>query len=607
MTEDTAVAELVAPSTPSEQTRAVAPSTAALSVLASAALAACGGGGGSGGGSSSTTSSLPLVPGTNVNLPAPAGSSKPATDQEAARFLLQAQFSASDAEIAAVKAQGYAPWLQAQIAASYTTGWDWLNANGYADVNSSKNYYDVSYTGDRMIWNQLFTGNAAVRKRWALALSELFVVSLTSIEMTWRGHAIAHYWDTLCKHATGNYRDLLEAMTLNPAMGYFLNTRGNKKEDTKSGRLPDENYAREVMQLFTIGLVNLNMDGTPALVDGKPVDSYNASDVSNLARVFTGYDIDWNRYTPTTIGSRKISSIELARLPMVVNDSNHSGSAVKLTFNSPTTAINISTNAVAGLREALDVLFKHPNTAPFVCKQLIQRLVTSNPSPGYVGRVAAVFANNGSGVRGDLAYVFAAILTDVEARNAAGLSNAEYGKLREPMVRLVQWGRTFGATSPTGVGMVSDLSDPGTSMGQSPLRAPSVFNFFRPGYVPPFTSLTPGTLAPEFQQVNETSVGGYINTMWGFIDVGIRTWDNGGWADTVAAPYTAELAIVGNATSLVNRLNLLLCAGQLSTATVDIIVAAVSKTAVTTPTDKRRRICAAVLLVMASAEYLIQK
>ncbi|QDL52907.1 DUF1800 domain-containing protein [Rhodoferax aquaticus] len=606
MNEDSTVIEAVAPPTTPQRAGPGVPSTALLSVLASAALAACGGGS-----TSSTTSSLPQVPGPNVNLPNTAAPVKPATDQEAARFLLQAQFSASDAEIAAVKAQGYAPWLQTQIAASYTTGWDWLTASGYADVNNPKNYYDVSYTGDRMVWNQLLTGNAAVRKRWALALSEIFVVSLTSIEMTWRGHAMAHYWDTLCKYATGNYRDLLEAITLMPAMGYFLNTKGNRKEDPASGRLPDENYAREVMQLFTIGLVNLHMDGTPVLVGGKPVDSYNADDVSNLARVFTGYDIDWTKNTPTTIGSRKIPSINLARLPMVVNDSNHSGLAATLKFNnSLSTGINIPAFPADGaLKTALDALFNHANTAPFICKQLIQRLVTSNPSPAYVGRVAAVFANNGSGVRGDLAYVFAAILTDTEARGAAGLTHPEFGKLREPMVRLAQWGRTFGATSPTEVGMVGDLSDPSTSLGQSPLRAPSVFNFFRPGYTPPFASLTAGTLAPEFQQVNETSVGGYLNTMFGFVDVGIRTWDSG-VVDTVAAPYTAELAIVDNASSLVNRINLLLCAGQLSTTTVKTIVDALNKTPVTNTSSavlKRNRICAAVLLTMASAEYLIQK
>jgi uncharacterized protein (DUF1800 family) len=574
--------------------------TVAAAAAATASLAACGGGGGE-------VLAAEPVPGRSVTLPASVAYPAPATDQEAARFLLQAQFSASDAEIAAVRSQGYTPWLQGQIAASYLTGWDWLNNFGYNDVQSSENYYDQSYPGDFMIWGQLMGGAAPVRARMALALSEMFVVSLSSIDASWRSHIIARYWDTLMQHGLGNYRDLLEAITLNVAMGYFLNTRGNLKENA-AGRQPDENYAREVMQLFTIGLHVLNPDGTVQTSGGLPIETYTASDVSNLARVFTGYDLDQSQNQPTVVsqtggGTRTIPSPHFARLPLRLTPLNHS--TLEASFLGVTIAAD--TPAPQALKTALDTLFNHPNTAPFVCKQLIQRLVTSNPSPAYVGRVAAVFANNGAGVRGDLAFVLQAILLDEEARSPAGLTAPEFGKLREPMVRLVQWARTFEVRAASNIWKVRDLSDAGSRLGQSPLRAPSVFNFFRPGYVPPNTALSAGKVAPEFQIVNESSVGGYLNFMMSVISNGV-----GDTPSELRAGYARELALVTSPSAaapsaLVERLNLLLCAGQLSATTVAAITNAVGTMASSSDTNKRNRVCAAVLMVMACAEYLIQK
>jgi uncharacterized protein (DUF1800 family) len=529
----------------------------------------------------------------------------PASDADAARFLLQAQFSASDADIASVRALGYAAWLERQLALPLgPTGWEWLNSRGYGDVLNPANYYDSTTQADYMVWNQLITASDSVRKRLALALSEYFVVSLSGLNFTWRAHAGAHYWDTLVAHAEGNFRDLLEAVTLHPAMGYYLSTKGNKKEDS-SGRQPDENYAREVMQLFTIGLVQLNPDATPKLdASGNRQDTYSASDVSNLARIFTGYDFDQSQNVNTVIaqtggGSRTVGSAAFARLPMLLTASNHSNLAA--TFLGTTVAAN--TPAAAALKTALDTLFNHPNTAPFFCRQMIQRLTTSNPTPSYVARVATVFSNNGSGVRGDLAKVFAAILQDEEARSAGGLTQLEYGKLREPMLRLVQWARTFGANSTSGAWKIGDLSNAATQLGQSPLRSPSVFNFFRPGYVPPSTALSTGVVAPEFQLVSESSVGGYLNFMMGVISSGFNSGD-------ISAAYAAELALVTDAGALLRRINLLLCAGQLSAASQTLIVNALNATPVTatsTAAAQRNRVCAAVLLVMAAAEYLVQK
>ncbi len=524
------------------------------------------------------------------------------SDVEAARFLLQAQFSASEADIAALRQTSYAAWLNNQFNANAsTTGFDWLDAHGY-NLIDSKRYYDNYYPGDYMIWNQLITSPDAVRKRMALALSEFFVVSLTGLNIPWRSHAIAGWWDILVSNAFGNYRKLLEDVTLNPAMGYFLATKGNQKENTKTGRAPDENYAREVMQLFSIGLHQLNPDGTEKRdASGQKIETYTQNDITNLARVFTGWDFDQTQNVPTVdpTQNRTISNTIFARLPMRFTATNHS--LLEATFLGVTIPAN--TDGITALKIALDTLFNHPNGGAFFGKQMIQRLVTSNPSPAYVARVAAAFNDNGGGVRGDLRAVWRAILLDDEARNPAGLSSPNFGKLREPMLRLVQWARTFNATSPQDTWKINDLSDPGTKLGQSPLRSPSVFNFFRPGYVPPGTALSANQIpAPEFQLVSESSVGGYLNFMQNVIYSGISS--------DVTAPYTTEMAIVHDANALVQRLNLLLCAGQLSAATITLMVTALNATAVTTAssnTVKRNRIAAAIFLVMASSEYLVQK
>lgn len=573
----------------------------AAAVLGSAALSACGGGGA---GTGAATVATPVIAGTSVTLDTSAYTQLASvTDAQASRFLLQAQFASSDADIASVRTLGYAHWLETQMAkSSGILGWDWLNAQGYGDVNSPNAYYNNTYPGDYMVWSQLMAAPDAPRKRLALALSEIFVVSLSGLDFSWRSHAIANYWDTLNTFAFGNYRDLLGAITLNVAMGYYLNVRGNKKADGH-GSQPDENYAREVMQLFTIGLVELNPDGTPRLDgSGNKIDTYGASDVSNLAQVLTGWDLDQSQNVPTDIaltggGTRTVPSIHFTHLPMVQVGNNHA--MVASTFLGTTVPAN--TPATQALNMALDRLFNHNNTAPFVCRQLIQRLVTSNPSAAYVQRVAAVFANNGAGVRGSLAHVYAAILLDDEARGPAGLTGTQFGKLREPMLRLVQWGRTFGAASATGGWRLGDLSNAGTQLGQSPLRSPSVFNFFRPGYVPPgSTALSAGAVAPEFQLVNESTVGGYINYMQSVISNGLSSGD-------IKASYVAELALAADATALLNRLNLLLCAGQLSAASQTVILSALNAMVAATDAQKRNRVYAGVLMVMAAVDYLVQK
>jgi uncharacterized protein (DUF1800 family) len=610
----------------------------ALALLSSALLAACGGGGGD-------TSPVASGPIPTADVPqAPDFNNNPlaATDAQAARFLQQSQFASNTSDIAAVRSTNFAGYLQRQFALPVQqTGWDWLESKGYGDdATLNKNIYRTEIA-DFMVWSQLMGAPDAMRKRVSLALSEFFVVSLNSMEIDWRGYTIAAYWDILNQFAFGNFRDLLEAITLSPAMGYFLNTKGNQKEDGK-GRLPDENYAREIMQLFTIGLYELNLDGSVKQdASGKSIETYDSDDVSQLARVFTGYDFD-KAYAPNSTnglpfpgGNYKVWAREYARRPMTLDATKHSLLAASfLNANIPA-----NTPGAAALKTALDALFNHPNVGPFFGRQMIQRLVTSNPSPAYVRRVASAFNNNGAGVRGDLKAVWTAILLDDEARGAASLSNPQFGKLREPMIRLAQWARSFGAVSKQGNWKIHDLSDVSYSLGQSPLHSPSVFNFFRPGYVPPGTGFASiRATAPEFQIVNETTVGSYVNFMQSVIREGLSTEDpttpevvyTNYTRSDIQGDYTKLLGLINNNTStdveaervskaLVSNLNLLLTAGQVSNNSLTSITAAIKAAmlqsnklitnARTTQMETYRQdlVAAAILLFMTSPDYLIQK
>lgn len=543
----------------------------AVAIPVTLGLAACGGGG-----DAATPAPAPPAP---APAPSPGQPPTPQTATEAARFLAQASFGGTAAEVVAVQSLGFDGWLNAQFALRRDQShWDWMVANGYAVVGNTNSFSGV----DNTLWRKLMSSPDVLRQRVTLALSEIFVISMEGLPVNWRGMVAANYMDTLEAHAFGNYRQLLEAVTLSVGMGVYLNMRGNQKADGK-GREPDENYAREVMQLFTVGVTQLNPDGTPKTVNGVPLDTYTPDDIRGLARVFTGWDYDrFDRNVP-----------DHAARPMVFTASRHSPEAKSfLGVNLPA-----GTDGVAELKSALDTLTNHPNVGPFIGKQLIQRLVTSNPSPAYVARVAAVFANNGQGVRGDMQATLRAVLLDTEARTPN--TSPAWGKLREPMVRLIQWARTFGATSPLGMWNVGNTGSASTRLGQSPLRSPSVFNFFRPGYVPPNTSLgSAGLLAPEFQITNESTVVGYANWMRSVVDAGVGE---------VKADYSPWLSLATDPAALFDQLNLLLAAGQLTAATRTTVVTAVTAMAVTSDTNKRNRVMATVWLILCSPEYIAQK
>jgi len=577
----------------------VLPSGLALS--GAALLAACGGGGGG----SAAPAPSPAGP---PPAPTPSVFALDAADKAASRFLQHATVGATDADIAAVRSQGADAWLAAQMALPRgERAWDWMIARGYGDIDSRALYDSGGPTVEFAVLQQLTQGADTVRKRVALALSEFMVVSMRVAGMPWTGLAMAHYWDQLNDNAFGNFRQLLEDVTLNPAMGAWLNTRGNLKEDPAIGRVPDENYAREVMQLFTIGLVRLNPDGTPQRDgSGHPVPSYTQDDVTQLARVFTGYDWwDDGRSFFVALTNNTRPYPEYTRRAMVFDASRHSTLAV----NFLGTAIPAGTDGATALRLALDALFNHPNVGPFFARQMIQRLVSSNPSPAYVARVAAAFNDNGAGLRGDLKAVWKAILLDDEARGDASLASTTHGKLREPMVRVYQWARSFAAQSRSGQWSYSPVGGPETWYGQRVLDSPSVFNYFRPGYVPPGTALAAaGATAPEFQIVNESSVSQWVN----FIDnlnlsAGTTQFAGG----DLFTHFSAEAALATDLPALVRRLNLLLAAGQISDATLQRIVDILLLGGAASPGDsgdtRRFRVVAAVTLVMSCAEYLVQK
>ena len=582
---ETVVDRLEITLSPIPKTASRYPSALFGGMATSAALSACGGG--SGGSSlAPTPAATPAAttPTTPLLTPGPV----PISANEAARFLMQASLGATRTHIARVQTLGYSAWLDEQLAVPASTSrWDWLVSKGLNDIS-----YKNSQAGfDATAWRKLISSPDTLRQRVTLALSEIIVVSINGLVggAGWKAFGAAGFLDMLEANCFGNYRALLQQVSTSPAMGLYLTFRGNIKYNAAIGALPDENYARELMQLFTIGLLQLNPDGTPKLNNGVPVETYTLDDITGLARVFTGWDFDLAGGTTITP--------DFMRRPMAQVASRHETGASSFLGNTVAAGLN----GADALTAALDIIFAHPNIAPFFSRQLIQRLVTSNPSAAYVGRVTAVFNNDGTGTKGNLKAVTKAVLLDDEARNSANLNNPQFGKVREPMLRFMAWARAFGATSPNDTWSIGDTSDPATRLAQSPLRSGSVFNFFRPGYVPPNSSIAAaGLVAPEFQLANESSVVGYVNFMQAAVS------HSGGVGDLLA-DYSNLLPLADNATSLLDEINLLLAAGQLSETTLVRLRSAVSSMASGTDAVRSKRIYAALTLVLAAPEFIVLK
>lgn len=630
------------PTTPSVQQRqtgrrhAATNRFAALSLLL--ALAACGGGNGSVDSTLVTaatesgnarTLALRTAPADgNAAAPTPTATDLPASYAEAGRFMTQASFGPSDRDGELLFKVGYGAWIDNQFnrpATSHRAYWEAAHAAiQAADATQSGGQGQVLES----FWKQALNADDPLRQRVVFALSQIFVISTIDGTVNNEPRATAAWLDLLGAKSFGTYRELLEAVALNPLMGRYLTHLANQKADLNSGRVPDQNFARESMQLFSIGVVKLNPDGTPLLVNGSAVPTYTSDDVNGLARVFTGFSFACpaapNNSCFYNGSSGGVSDPDRYIKPMVAYPQFHS-TEVK-TFLGTTIAAQTTANPQASLKAALDTLAAHPNVGPFIGRQLIQRLVGSNPSPAYVADVAGVFANNGAGLRGDMKAVIKAVLMHPEARAAINPANPNNSaiKLREPVLRLAAYLRAFPHQSDTGSWKVGNTDNVATSLGQTPLRAPSVFNFYRPGYVAPGTqSAAAGLVAPEMQLLNETSVSGWVNSMRDNVNSGVGSF-NGTVGGTVfnrrdlQRNWSAEMEMAGKPAALVGYVTERLLYGQASPALRSDILAAV--TSITIPVlnaggtnlaqvnaAKRNRVNVALLLTLASPEFLVQK
>lgn len=593
------------------------PAKAGLALLTFALLLTGCGGGGSDSGDSSAGGG-----GGGPSGPTGAFRAEPTT----AVFLTQATFGPSAAEIDRLTGQSASQWFQDQTAMAPT----YLRPRFEQHMEQ---VIDGGYSGFRVasptlvFWRNAVGAPDQLRQRMAFALSQILVVSASSGDLRGRPEGMVYYQDLLIEHAFGNYRDLLEAVTYSPAMGYYLTYLGSKKADPNSGRMPDENYARELLQLFTTGVIDTDMQGRPRLDgSGQPIELYDNDDITGLARVFTGFEYALD-------GRTEDNRRERMQRPLFIDERDHEDGAksfLGLTIPADTTGPD-------SVDMALDHIFEQPTVAPFVSRQLIQRFVTSHPDPAYVGRVAAAFERGtyqlpnavtvGDGRRGDLTATLAAVLFDDAARNVeANRRDPEFGKIREPILRIAHWARAFGA-DPDDTEYVFDLYDTreADELAQHPYQSPSVFNFYRPGFVAPGTETGAANLTmPELQLVNTATAPGYVNFLDDFVLQDEDDRDRQRIADKLAqlradlppgpgvnawvASYETELGLLDDPNALLDHLDLVLTAGTLTEGTRSLILEFLEdESAEDTPEAQRDQVQMAVLLIMSSPDYLVQR
>jgi uncharacterized protein (DUF1800 family) len=526
-----------------------------------------------------------------------------------------------------VRQLGYAGWLDQQFNAATSLQLpylNWITGGVYQQQRQEAWFIHSAQLSDPS--NPLLTHDDQLRQRVAFALSEILVTSDKNAALLFEPYALADYYDTLARGAFGNFRSLLGQITLHPAMGKFLSMLGNRKSDAALNIRPDENFAREILQLFSIGLDQLNLDGTPVLVGGVRVPSYTQNQVRGFAQVFTG----WNfsscsaaTYDDCTPGN----PYELPWVtPMTAVEVFHDVTSNKQLLiypgvSLPGGVLPAGGNATQDLNAALDNIFNHPNVGPFLARHLIQRLVTSNPTPGFVQRVAAVFNNNGIGVRGDLKAMVRALLLDTEARTIPAASTSTYGKLREPILKLVRLWRVAPGRSVNGrVFRYSHISD---EFGQVPLSAPSVFNFFKPNFAQPGEIRAAGFVSPEFQITNDVQLVTAPNQLgWRIFlfYIGSRysvVWENGAPVpEETLMDYSALKLLAVNPAALVDHLNLVMMSGQMSAFMRNILINRLNgplpdvipgQPAGAAPDQALFRVQQALYLIVNSPEFNIQK
>ena len=540
--------------------------------------------------------------------------------QEATRFLTQASFGPTQQEVSHLMAIGYAAWLDEQFAAPmdmvpHVAAWDASNKAIMAiDTRSRASTGEVVSS----FWRQALTSRDQLRQRIAFALSEIFVISMrNSCGDNAYSRGAADYLDMLGRLSFGKYRDLLESVALHPVMGCYLSHIKNQREDVSTGRVPDENFAREIMQLFSIGLYELNADGSAKLdARNQPIETYSSADISGMAKVFTGWS--WWCAGGLTQGCFYSNPNSPNQYVTAMRPYTLYHSVTEKRFLNAVVPASMFVTPEDSLKIALDTLSNHANVGPFLSKQLIQRLVTSNPSPAYVQRVAQAFRASG----GNLKVMIKAILLDPQARDMANLSAPTFGKVREPILSMTALMRAMGVHSDSGVYMITDTADPSFSLGQSALSAPTVFNFFRPGFaLPNSRSAAQGLVAPELQIATETSVAGYVNAMALFMRAGIGRigYDNKATRADVQLnanidPHDPLLALADSPWLLVEEINQRLMYGTMPTATKTDIATTLNAlyfgptpSAERTLYVRRNRLWSALLLTVASPDFQIQR
>jgi uncharacterized protein (DUF1800 family) len=555
----------------------------ALGVLLT--LAACGGGGGS---SANTPPATTLPP-----------AATPVAAADAARLLEQATFGVTASDVAHVQSVGISTYLNEQLSDAPTqyTGYSYTPHTAPAGcVSDGSNPPDASslcaraeYTPfqvQRDFFTHALNNPDQLRQRVAFALSQIMVVS--SVEI-YEAYGLANYQNILLKDALGNYRTLLEDVTLSPTMGHYLDMADSAETNPQNGTVPNQNYAREVLQLFSIGLVALNPDGTQQVdASGAPIATFDGATIEGFASVFTGWT-----YPPLPGATSKWTNpINFAGTMVAFADHHQPGT--KALLNGYTVAANQTPEQ--DLVNALDNIFNHPNVGPFISRQLIQHLVTSNPSPAYVARIAAVFADNGQGVRGDLGAVVRAILTDAEARGAAPATNV-FGHLREPAIFITSTLRSLGGQSD---GVL--LRTASSAMGQ-PIFSPStVFSFYPPSYEIPGTQ----TLGPEFGIDNAATAlarANFVNTV---IMKGGAAPDPTVTHSTGTTVILTSLSSAANNTALITQLNQTLMHGSLADDASGIILSA-ANTAAAGSSDPLAAARAVSYLILTSAQYQVER
>ncbi len=491
--------------------------------------------------------------------------SVPAAD--APRFLTQATFGPTSADIAALETQGYAAWIANQMALPATSHRAATDADAAAYPPTGA-FPVVQANRQAAWWLISVTAPDQLRQRVAFALSEIFVTSDVASQLANEPDGLATYYDLLANDAFGNFRQLLQDVTLSPAMGNYLNMLRNAKADPSKGTAADENYAREVQQLFTIGLSELQPDGTLMLdATGLPIPTYDQDEIVQTANVFTGWGYSSTASNPSFYGTPADFNDPMMAYPAYHDETQ------KTVVNGM--VIPANQTAAADLQMELDALFNHPNTGPFICAQLIQRLVTSNPSPAYVYRVAQVFANDGTGSRGNLAAVIKAILLDYEARSLALPADPWYGKLKEPLLRVTGLYRAFNAASQEGRFPIFNAQD---NLDEAALRSPTVFNFFDPGYSQQGLLASAGLLSPEFQITDASTSISVPNTL--FSAIYTPTSPSSSTLVLDLSPLTAN---AGNPAAMVSTLNQLLCANGMGAQTQQLILSALQSAPAGTP------------------------